>query len=105
MLLAESAEGPLPEWAFFARCMVDASELRPTASREALYDDSLLDSVRDGPRRSAARLAGAAERDRSVWMAAFLGVHHLGVKALALHDDEMLRLVETWWPMETNMAG
>jgi molecular chaperone HtpG len=24
------------------------------------------------------------------------------VKALALHDDEMLRLVERWWPMETN---
>ncbi|NED56164.1 HSP90 family protein, partial [Micromonospora aurantiaca] len=30
MLLAESVEGLLPEWAFFARCVVDAGELRPT---------------------------------------------------------------------------
>jgi molecular chaperone HtpG len=34
----------------------------------------------------------------------FLNIHHLGVKALALHDDEMLRLVEQWYPMETNMG-
>ena len=47
MLLAESADGLLPDWAFFARCVVDATELRPTASREALYEDGLLESVRE----------------------------------------------------------
>ena len=34
----------------------------------------------------------------------FLSIHHLGVKALAMHDEEMLRLVERWWPMETNVG-
>ena len=47
MLLAESVEGLLPEWAFFARCVVDSTELRPTASREALYHDGLLGDTRD----------------------------------------------------------
>ena len=47
MLLAESADGLLPDWAFFARCVVDATELRPTASREALYEDSLLETTRE----------------------------------------------------------
>src|SRR3954447_2148283 len=47
MLLAESVEGLLPDWAFFARCVVDSTELRPTASREALYDDGLLAETRD----------------------------------------------------------
>ena len=47
MLLAENADGLLPEWAFFARCVVDATELRPTASREALYEDSLLEATRE----------------------------------------------------------
>jgi molecular chaperone HtpG len=102
MLLTESAEGLLPEWAFFARCVVDAGELRPTASREALYEDTLLESTRqalgDQLRGWLVRLA-QRDPDR---LAEFLGVHHLGVKALALHDDEMLRLVEQWWPMETN---
>ena len=104
MLLAESIEGLLPEWAFFARCVVDSTELRPTASREALYEDSLLDAARDAIadqlRGWLVRLA-ATDPHR---LALFLGVHHLGVKALAQHDDEMLRLVDQWWPMETNMG-
>jgi molecular chaperone HtpG len=102
MLLAEGADGLLPEWAFFARCVVDTAELRPTASREALYEDGLLESTRtalgDQLRGWLVRLA-RNDPDR---LGEFLGVHHLGVKALALHDDEMLGLVEQWWPMETN---
>jgi molecular chaperone HtpG len=102
MLLAENVEGLLPEWAFFARCVVDSTELRPTASREALYDDSLVEATReaiaDQLRGWLVRLSTSDPRR----LADFLRIHHLGVKALALHDDEMLRLVEQWWPMETN---
>jgi molecular chaperone HtpG len=104
MLLAESVEGLLPEWAFFARCVVDSTELRPTASRESLYDDGLLndtrDAIADQLRGWLVRLA-ATDPHR---LGQFLSVHHLGVKALALHDDEMLHLVEQWYPMETNMG-
>jgi molecular chaperone HtpG len=101
MLLAEGAEGVLPEWAFFARCVVDTTELRPTASREALYEDALLRTAREAlGDQLRGWLVKLATRDPRR-LAAFLDVHHLGVKALALHDDEMLRLVESWWPMET----
>jgi molecular chaperone HtpG len=104
MLLAESVEGLLPEWAFFARCVVDSTELRPTASRESLYDDGLLndtrDAIADQLRGWLVRLA-ATDPHR---LSQFLAIHHLGVKALALHDDEMLRLVEQWYPVETNMG-
>ena len=102
MLLSEAVEGLLPEWAFFARCVVNSTELRPTASREALYDDGLLadtrEAIADQLRGWLVRLSSTHPRR----LAEFLRVHHLGVKALALHDDEMLRLVDQWWPMETN---
>lgn len=104
MLLSEYAQGVLPEWAFFARCVVDTSELRPTANREALYEDSLLETVRealgDQLRGWLVRLS-ARNPDR---LAEFLSIHHLGVKSLAIHDDEMLRLVDEWLPVETNMG-
>jgi molecular chaperone HtpG len=104
MLLAEGAEGLLPDWAFFARCVVDTTELRPTASREALYEDALLEETRtalgDQLRDWLVRLA-TEDRRR---VTEFLNIHRLGVKALALHDDEMLRLVERYWPMETNVG-
>jgi len=105
MLLGDTVEGLLPDWAFFVRCSVDASGLRPTASREALYDDELLATVReslgDQVRAWLSRLA-ATDPDR---MAAFLRLHHLGVKALALHDDEMLRVVLPWLPFETTLGS
>jgi molecular chaperone HtpG len=104
MLLAEGAEGLLPDWAFFARCVVDATELRPTASREALFEDGLLESTREAiGDQLRGWLVGLATTDPRR-LAEFLSVHNLGVKALALHDDEMLRVVETWWPMETNVG-
>lgn len=104
MLLSESIEGLLPEWAFFARCVVDSTELRPTASREALYDDGMLaetrEAIADQLRGWLVRLSATDPRR----LGEFLSIHHLGVKALALHDDEMLRLVEQWYPMQTNMG-
>ncbi|RZQ63190.1 HSP90 family protein [Amycolatopsis suaedae] len=104
MLLTESATGLLPGWAFFARCVVDAAELRPTASREALYDDGLLESTREAlGAQLRGWLVGLARTDPAR-LARFLDVHHLGVKALALHDDEMLGLVDQWLPMETNVG-
>jgi len=104
MLLAEGVDKLLPEWAFFVRCVVDTSELRPTASREELYEDDLLAETRE--------TLGTQIRDWLVRLAAtapdrlqqFLAVHHLGVKALAIHDLAMLQLVDRWWPMETNVG-
>jgi molecular chaperone HtpG len=104
MLLSEGAEGLLPDWAFFARCVVDTRELRPTASREALYEDSLLVATREAlGDRLRGWLVGLASSNPGR-LTEFLEIHHVGVKALALHDDEMLRLVDSWWPMETNMG-
>ncbi len=78
MLLSESVEGLLPEWAFFVRCVIDTTELRPTASREALYEDSLLADVReslgDQLRGWMTRLAATDP----LRLAAFLRIHRWG---------------------------
>ncbi|MCF2532665.1 HSP90 family protein [Yinghuangia soli] len=101
MLLTESADTLLPDWAFFVRCAVDTEALRPTASRESLYDDEALAAVRDalgaGLRSWLTGLA-AHEPER---LGRFLAVHHLGVKAMARHDDELLELMLPWLPFET----
>ncbi|SEG35140.1 molecular chaperone HtpG [Thermomonospora echinospora] len=102
MLLAENVEGLLPDWAFFVRCVVDAGELKPTASREALYEDELLESARQAlGERIRQWLVRLAETDPAR-LRGFLRLHHLGVKAMALHDDEMLRIVDRWLEFETS---
>ncbi|GLZ04009.1 molecular chaperone HtpG [Actinomadura sp. NBRC 104412] len=102
MLLAENVEALLPEWAFFVRCVVDASELRPTASREALYEDELLESTRRAlGERLRQWLVRLSETD-PVRLRGFLRLHQLGVKAMALQDDDMLRIVDRWLDFETS---
>ncbi|MFI9394637.1 HSP90 family protein [Streptomyces bauhiniae] len=101
MLLSEQAEEILPEWAFFVRCVVDAESLRPTASRENLYEDDTLAAVRDAlAERLRAWLAKTAASDPDL-LGRFLRVHHLAVKSLAVHDDEILRMLLPWLPFET----
>jgi molecular chaperone HtpG len=101
MLLTEAATGLLPDWAFFLRCVINADGLRPTASREGLYEDAALDAVREG--------LGARIRDwltelavgRPAELRRFLVTHHLAVKALARFDTGLLRMMLPWLPFET----
>ncbi|MFI9505083.1 HSP90 family protein [Nocardia sp. NPDC052566] len=93
MLLGDAVRGLLPDWAFFVRCVIDTDTLRPTASREGLYEDERLAIVRDvlGERvRHWLTEIAAEQPDR---LAAFLSVHSLGVKAMARHSLEMLRIM------------
>ncbi|MFE3579628.1 HSP90 family protein [Streptomyces vinaceus] len=102
MLLTDHADNLLPDWAFFVRAVIDTDTLRPTASRENLYDDETLSAVREAlGARVRAWLAEltASEPER---LAAFLSVHHLGVKSLARHDAELLGLMLPWLPFETS---
>ncbi|MEU2038057.1 HSP90 family protein [Nocardia niwae] len=93
MLLGDAVRGVLPDWAFFVRCVIDTDTLRPTASREGLYEDERLAVVRevlgDRIRDWLAEIA-AAQPQR---LAAFLSVHALGVKALARHSTDLLRIM------------
>ncbi|GAA4091891.1 MULTISPECIES: HSP90 family protein [Streptomyces] len=101
MLLTDQAPQLLPEWAFFVRCVVDTTSLRPTASREALYEDGTLSAVRDAlGDRIRDWLTGLAASDPSL-LHRFIDTHHLAVKALARYDDELLRIVLPWLPFET----
>jgi molecular chaperone HtpG len=87
MLVGDSIEGLLPEWAYFVRCVVDSTSLRPTASRESLYQDETLLAVREE--------LGRQVRD---WLVRLDATSPERTQAL---DDEMLRLVERWLPFET----
>ena len=85
MLLSETAENLVPEWAFFVKCVVNANDLRPTASRESFYEDEKLAATRQA--------LGNCLRDYLVKMARrsperlrrLIALHHLSIKALATH--------------------
>ena len=92
MLLTEKGQGLIPDWAVFTQCIVNAKELRPTASREGFYSDETLRSAQQNLGKCIADyLKRLASTDKDSFHA-FLAVHHLAVMSLAIDDDELFEL-------------
>lgn len=101
MLLGERVTGLLPDWAFWVRCVVDADGLRPTASREQLYDDEALLVARDALAAQVREWTLRTLRSSSALARELVRTHHLAIRSLALVDDEMLDLAAQVLPFET----
>jgi molecular chaperone HtpG len=102
MLLSESAEGVLPDWAFFVRCVVNANGLRPNASREGFYEDAALEQSRQQLGQCLRDYLLRLGRQDPQRLTQLIGIHVLAIKALAVHDDEFYRIFIDWIPFETS---
>ncbi|MBP2411849.1 molecular chaperone HtpG [Arthrobacter stackebrandtii] len=101
MLVEERCQDLLPEWAFFARAVVDSTGLKPTASRESLVADESLEATREelgAALRAWIMRMGTGSPDK---LAAFVAVHHLGLKSLVAHDDDLASFLTRWLSVET----
>ncbi|HEX8068996.1 MAG TPA: HSP90 family protein [Pyrinomonadaceae bacterium] len=104
MLLSEQAEGLLPDWAFFVKCVVNANDLRPTASRESFYEDDALRATRTALGQALRDYLIELARHEPSRLQRLILLHYLSIKALAVDDDEFYRLFIAWLPFETNMG-
>jgi molecular chaperone HtpG len=102
MLVSENAEGLLPDWAFFVKCVVNANELRPTASRESFYEDEALSLTRASLGRSLREYLMELAREQPQRLQKLISLHYLSIKALAVDDDEFYQLFIDWLPFETS---
>lgn len=101
MLLSEEATGLLPDWAFFVRCVVNVDGLRPTASRESLYEDDALEAARAALGETLrAWLIELKARDPER-LETIIRLHYTAMKQLATHDDDFFRMFIDWLPFET----
>lgn len=89
MLLTEKGQNILPDWAVFTKCIINAKDLRPTASRESFYEDEALAKTREDIGVCIAEyLKDMALHDKAAYRK-FLDIHSLVVKSMAIEDDEL----------------
>ncbi|QEL14683.1 HSP90 family protein [Limnoglobus roseus] len=104
MFLSDAVENLLPDWAFFVQVVVNANDLRPTASRESFYEDSKLAKTRIAIGDSLRKYLIDLAEKRPEKMRRFIAVHHRAIKGLAVEDDEVCRLFLDWLPFETSLG-
>ncbi len=102
MLVGDNVTGLAPSWAFFVRCVIDADELQPTASREALMNDDALALTCDAiGEQLRAWLVGLGATNPEL-LQRVLRIHGRAAKSLAVHDDEVLAALAPWLTVETS---
>lgn len=102
MFVADDNTQLVPDWAYFARLAIETGDLPLTASRESIQDGDLLDTVRD---RVGGQLRDGIEAFALLDPAGFgqfTHVHAKGLLAMAIADEDMLRLVLAHLPWETS---
>lgn len=102
MLISDSSNNLLPDWAFFARCIINTTNLNPTASREQLVDDDALDHIRNGLGATLRRWVEQIGHTDPGLLADFVAVHHLGLRSVAVHDPALAALIVPWLPFDTS---
>ncbi|MDA3642827.1 HSP90 family protein [Saccharopolyspora indica] len=102
MLLGEDLSELLPEWAYFVRCVLNTEGLRPTASREQLVADEALEYTREEIGKALRRWIVQQATTRPARFERFVAVHHLGLKSMAVHDDDLAAAVLPWLTVETS---
>jgi len=104
MLISDRVDNLLPSWAFFVQCVVNADNLRPTASRESLYEDDLLIAAREALGRALREFLLDLRENDPKQLTSLVNLHQTPIKALAAQDAEFLKLMIDWLPFDTSLG-
>ncbi|EBH4214314.1 HSP90 family protein [Listeria monocytogenes] len=98
MFVTSEANNILPDWSFFAKCVIWTDELQPVAFREAFYKNERLTSVAS---ELGVALKKGIETLPEEALMKLLATHYLGFKALASEDAPFLKLIYPYLPVRT----
>ncbi len=104
MLLTESGDKLLPEWAFFLSCLIHTNGLTPTSSREDLYEDELLEQARKELSACIGEYFEWLEFHNEALLRQVVQIHHLAVKSVAAHNDQFADLLIPYIPFDTSLG-
>lgn len=104
MLLNARVDDLMPDWAFFVRTVIDTTVLHPTASREQLVEDETLEYTREQLGAAVRRWVLRLGTSNPTKLAEFVAIHHLALRALIVHDDELAGFITRWLSVETSLG-
>lgn len=102
MLLTDQGMPLLPDWAFFLRCFLNTSSLRPTASRESFYEDKELMLARQELSNAVKQYFQELSQDRPEVLQNIVSIHFHAIKAMSVWDDEIFQLFIDYLPFITS---
>lgn len=104
MRIADTSCKLLPEWAFFVRTVINSNSLRPTASRESLYEDAMLENTRKHLGEQLINyLIELSEKDPQKFQH-FVHIHQASLKSLSIENTYFCQKIVPHLRFETNFG-
>ncbi|MCI8528736.1 MAG: HSP90 family protein [Lachnospiraceae bacterium] len=105
MLLTEKGDNLIPDWAVFTKCIVNATDLRPTASREGFYVDEVLEAAKEVIEDClTGYIADLAENEPERFRQ-FFQIHQLTLMSLALATPKLFGTLADYFMFETTRGS
>lgn len=101
MMLTEKGDNLIPDWAVFTKCIVHATDLRPTASREGFYVDETLDAARETIEDALIQYIDTLAEEEPERFGRFFQIHHLTLMSLALATPKLFVRLIDYFEFET----
>ncbi len=102
MLLTESAQPLLPDWAFFLKCCLNTAGLRPTASRENFYEDFELELAQQEFILPIKQYFKKISKNNPDLMQKIILIHSSAIKSMAIWDNDLFELFIDYLTFETS---
>lgn len=104
MLLTESGEKLLPEWAFFIRCIINTDRLTPTSSREDFYEDDLLEKAKQELSDCIEDYFTRLDIENENMLYKIVRIHDLAVRSVLASSDGLDDVLLPYILFETSMG-
>lgn len=102
MFISGKAGNVLPEWLFFAKCIINSKGLRPTASRETFYEDETLELTREQLGNSIIEYFYEIKKTNPQLLEEIIARHHIAIKLAAISNDQFMQQIHGFITFETN---
>lgn len=104
MLLTEDGSSILPEWAFFVQCFFNTDKLRPTASREDFYRDSLLQEAREEISQCISAYLERISIQNPELLTKIVTLHGTALKSVAAENERLFKIFMPYFRFETSLG-
>lgn len=92
MFITEDGKDIIPKWAFFTRCILNAEDLTPTASREGFSKDHKLMKAKNQIEKCIFDYFISLSQYDVRKLKQLTSTHNVAIKALAVENEQIFRL-------------
>lgn len=104
MFVSDNGEKLMPAWTFFVKPLINAENIRLTASREDFFEDKNLEKVREEISDCIKEYFYTLATTNQKKLVEIINVHYNSLKLMAIEDDELYKIMINYLPFQTSVG-